>query len=65
MGLREGADGQRARPRIRGYLQAAVFGHHPIHSVGERTVRELQTLAAALDLLEDGSLASVADTLMQ
>ncbi|CAK0909482.1 unnamed protein product, partial [Prorocentrum cordatum] len=65
MGLREGADGQRVRPRIRGYLQAVVFGHHPIHSVGERAVRELQTLAAAMDLLEDGSLASVADTLMQ
>ena len=65
MGLREGADGQRVRPRIRGYLQAVVFGHHPLHSVGERTVRELQTLAAALDLLEEGSLASVADTLMQ
>ncbi|CAK0798723.1 unnamed protein product, partial [Prorocentrum cordatum] len=65
MGLREGADGQRIRPRIRGYLQAVVLGHHPIHSVWERTVRELQTLAAALDLLEGGSLASVAGTLMQ
>ncbi|CAK0807057.1 unnamed protein product, partial [Prorocentrum cordatum] len=65
MGLREGADGQGVRPRIRGRLQALVFGHHPFHSVGERTVRDLQTLAAAMDLLEDGSLASVADTLMQ
>ncbi|CAK0908265.1 unnamed protein product [Prorocentrum cordatum] len=65
MGLREGADGQGARPRIRGYLQALVFGHHPFHSVGERAVRELQTLAAAMDLLEDGSLASVVDALMQ
>ncbi|CAK0845909.1 unnamed protein product, partial [Prorocentrum cordatum] len=65
MGLREGADGQRVRHRIRGHLHAVVFGHHPIHTVGERTVRELQTLAAAMDLLEDGSLASVADTLMQ
>ncbi|CAK0849798.1 unnamed protein product [Prorocentrum cordatum] len=65
MGLWGGADGQSVRPRIRGYLQAVVFGHHPIHSVGERAVRELQTLAAAMDLLEDGSLASVADALMQ
>ena len=65
MGLREGATGVPVRPKVRGYLQAVIFGHHPIHSVNERTVRELQTLASSLDLLEEGNLASVADALMQ
>ncbi|CAK0846251.1 unnamed protein product, partial [Prorocentrum cordatum] len=65
MGLRDGAAGQTMCPRTRAYLQALAFGHHPFHTVGERTVRDLQALAAAMDLLEDGSLASVADTRRQ
>ncbi|CAK0901031.1 unnamed protein product, partial [Prorocentrum cordatum] len=65
IGLREGAPGLRARPKVRGHLQATIFGHRPIHGVGERTARALQTLATAPGPLELGSLASAADTLMR
>ena len=65
MGLREGADGMTLRPKVVGYLTAVVFGHHPMASLRPGTVRELQTLATSLDLLEAGSLAELADVLMQ
>jgi len=65
MGLREGADGSETRPKVLGYLQAIVFGHFPVAQVRINTVRELQTLATALDLLENGALAQLSDVLMQ
>ncbi|CAK0820073.1 unnamed protein product, partial [Prorocentrum cordatum] len=65
MGLREGADGSEVRAKVVGYLQAAVFGHHPPGQMRINTQRELQTLATALDLLECGCLAELSDVLMQ
>ncbi|CAK0904139.1 unnamed protein product [Prorocentrum cordatum] len=46
MGLREG-DGTEARPKVVGYLQAIVFGHHPVSQLRVNAVRELQALATA------------------
>ncbi|CAK0847024.1 unnamed protein product, partial [Prorocentrum cordatum] len=65
MGPRKGADGSEVRAKVVGYLQAAVFGHHPPGQMRVNTQRELQTLAAALDLLESGCLAELSDVLMQ
>ncbi|CAK0798868.1 unnamed protein product, partial [Prorocentrum cordatum] len=65
MGLREGADGSETRPKVVGYLQAIVFGHHPVSQLRVNTVRELQTLATALGQLESGSLPQLSDVLMQ
>ncbi len=65
MGLWEEPGGAPVCPKIKGHLQAIVFGHHPVHAVSQHTVRELQALATALDALEEGSLAEAADALMQ
>ena len=65
MGLREGADGTSLRPKVVGYLTAVIFGHHPMSGLRPAMVRELQTLATSLDLLEAGNLPELADVLMQ
>ena len=65
MGLREGAAGVEGTPKVTGYLTAIVLGHHTPDKIGLRSMRELQTLARSLDLLEQGSLAELGDLLMQ
>ena len=64
MGLREGADST-GEPRVVGYLTAVVMGHHSAEKIGLRSMRELQTLARALDCLQEGKLDRVGDLLMQ
>ena len=63
--MREGADDSGATARVSSYLVAIVFGHYPMHTLRAGTVRELQTLASALDLLQSGSLPELSDVLMQ
>ena len=59
IGLRERADGSELKltAKVLEYVLAVVFVYHPVHTLRVNVVRELQTLATALDLLECGSLA--------
>ena len=66
MGLREGADGSgESGAKLVGYLQAILFGKHPVEKVGPRNAKELRTIAEGLDHLASGRLPELADLLMQ
>ena len=52
-------------PKLVGYLTAILHGHVPVEKMDGRDVRELRTIAEALDALQEGQLAEFADLLMQ
>lgn len=51
--------------RVGAYLNQVLFTQHPQEKLGMRNVRELVTLAEAIDLLMEGQFAAVGDVLMQ
>ena len=51
--------------RVGAYLNQVLFAQHPQEKLGMRNVRELVTLAEAIDLLMEGQFAAVGDVLMQ
>ena len=51
--------------RVGAYLNQVLFTQHSQEKLGLRNVRELVTLAEAIDLLMEGQFAAVGDVLMQ
>ena len=51
--------------RVGAYLNQVLFTQHSQEKLGMRNVRELVTLAEAIDLLMEGQFAAVGDVLMQ
>ncbi len=47
------------------WLQTTFYARHPPQKVGKRNCKELETLAIALDHLQEGEFAQLGDTLMQ
>lgn len=51
--------------RVGAYLNQVLFTQHSQDKIGIRNVRELVTLAEAIDLLMENNLPAVGDVLMQ
>ena len=70
LGAREGAiseqdSAENTVPKFLNYLTAIFLGQQDPSKVGARTLREMRTLAEALDSLAEGNLPYVADLLVQ